>query len=417
MWKKNMDASGMEPAQATRDGSVNAASAKPATFSVTVYQRMQDVEHVWRELEHQAPATIYQRFDFLDAWQSTLGVAAGVKPHIVVVKKEGRVVALLPFGVGKCAKVPTLGFLGGKHSNINIALIHPDFYASMPPATVKEILREAISHDPAIAAVGLKNMPTVWDGLANPLALNGCTSAASNLWLLPLEKDFATLLERRRSGAKTAKGFRQKLNRLNNNFGTVEMIEAESFDQYAELIDTFLQQKLPWLEERGIKSDMTTPAFREFLLSLAERSQGRTDGVINIIGLKVGGKWVATCICASFQGCYSNYLTSLAADPVMNRSSPGELLQHKFLTRACETGHKIFEFGIGRTPQKERWLKAGEPMVDLYRPVSARGMLLVSGLKLAQQAKRTLKENPALMSAIKTVREKLGGRRYVSGNE
>ncbi|MEJ2118778.1 MAG: hypothetical protein P8Y36_13170, partial [Alphaproteobacteria bacterium] len=180
-------------------------------FDVTVYQRMQDAEHVWRELEHQAPATVYQRFDFLDAWQSTLGVAAGVKPHIVVVKRDGRAVALLPFGVGRIAGVPTLSFLGGKHCNMNIALIHNDFYTDMTPATVEEILRKAISHGPAIGAVTLKNMPTVWDGRTNPLALNDCMSAASNLWLLPLEKDFATLLERRGGSKKTAATYRRRL--------------------------------------------------------------------------------------------------------------------------------------------------------------------------------------------------------------
>ncbi|MEJ2118528.1 MAG: GNAT family N-acetyltransferase, partial [Alphaproteobacteria bacterium] len=374
MWKKNMDASGMEPAQATRDGSVNAASAKPATFSVTVYQRMQDVEHVWRELEHQAPATIYQRFDFLDAWQSTLGVAAGVKPHIVVVKKEGRVVALLPFGVGKCAKVPTLGFLGGKHSNINIALIHPDFYASMPPATVKEILREAISHDPAIAAVGLKNMPTVWDGLANPLALNGCTSAASNLWLLPLEKDFATLLERRGVSKKTASTYRRKRNNL-QKIGEVEIVDAVGSEQYTALIDTFLQQKRRWLQERGIQSDMATSEFRNFLLSLAERSKVGDDRLLRISVLKVAGEVAATILGASFQNCYSMFSSSLSTDPAVTKSSPGDQLLHKLFEECCQSGHTICEFGIGRTPQKERWQKAGEPLVDLYRPVSARGML------------------------------------------
>ncbi len=403
--------------QTIPENCVIAVRTMPATHSVTVFQRMQDAEQVWRELENQVPATVYQRFDFLDAWQSTLGVAAGVKPHIVVVEKEGRAVALLPLGVGRIAGVPTLGFLGGKHSNVNIALIHRDFYADMTPATAEEILQKAISNDPAIGAVALKSMPAVWDGLANPFAFDDCTSAAANLWLLPLEKDFATLLERRRSGAKTAKALQRKRNRLNNNFGNVEMIEAESFEQFAELIDAFLQQKLPWLKERGIKSDMTTPAFREFLLSLTERSQGRTDGVLNILGLKVGGMWVATCISASFHGCYSNYLTSLATDPVMNRSSPGELLQHKLLAHACETGHKVFDFGIGRTTQKERWLKEGEPLVDLYRPVSVSGLLLISGMKLAQQAKRALKKNPALMSAIKVIREKLGGRHLTSDSE
>ncbi len=405
-----MVTSSMGLMRATHEDCVSAARAKPAMYSVTVFERMQDTEQVWRQLENQAPATVYQRFDFLDAWQSTLGVAAGIKPHIVVVEKEGRAVALLPLGVGRIAGVPTLGFLGGKHSNINIALIHCDFYADMTPATVKQILQEATRCDPAIGAVALKNMPTVWDGLANPLALDDCTSAAATLWLLPLEKDFATLLERRRNGTTTARDYRYRLNRLKNKFGKVEMIEAESFEQYAELIDTFLQQKLPWLEERGIKSDMKTPAFRDFLLSHAERSQGRADRVMTIIGLKVGGKWVATLICASFQGCYSDYLASLATDPVINRSSPGDQLLHKRLAQTCETGHKVFDFGIGHTPQKEKWLKEGEPLVDLYRPVSILGLPLVSGLKLAQRAKRSLKKNPALMSAVDKVRQKLGGR-------
>jgi CelD/BcsL family acetyltransferase involved in cellulose biosynthesis len=395
----------------------NGAIAGRATQSVTVFKRMQDAEQVWRELESRAPATVYQRFDFLDAWQSTLGAAAGIEPHIVVVEKKGRAVLLLPFGAGRIAGVPTLGFLGGKHSNINIALIHRDNYSDITPAAVEEILQEVISSNPSIGAVVLRNMPAVWDGLANPLILDGCTTAAVKLWLLPLEKDFDTLLDRRRSGVKTAKTFRKKLNRLNNNFGEVEIIEAASLEQHAELIDTFLLQKLPWLVERGIRSDMTTPAFRDFLFSLARRSQGQADRVINITGLKVGGKWVGTAIGTSFQGCYSFHNNSLVKDPEINRSSPGEVLAHKLLAHACETGAKVFDFGIGRTPQKEKWLKEGQPLVDLYRPVSARGLLLVSGLKLVQRAKRALNEHPALMPAVKMVREKLGGRSLSSGGE
>lgn len=398
---------------ALEDGAI----AGRAKYSVTVFKRMQDAEQVWRELESQAPVTVYQRFDFLDAWQSTLGAAAGIEPHIVAVRMNGRAVMLLPFGIGRIAGVQVLGFLGGKHCNINIALLHRDFYSDITPATVEEILREVIRNDPAIGAVTLRNMPTVWNGVANPLVLDGCTTAAGQLWLLPLEKDFATLLQRRRSGNKTAKSFRQKLNRLNNNFGKVEIIEAGSFEQDAELIGTFLQQKLPWLEKRGIKSDMATPAFRDFLLDLTRRSQGQADRVINMSGLKVGGNWVAACFSASFQGCYSLHNTSLVDDREINRSSPGELLAHKLFAHACEAGDKVFDFGIGRTPQKEQWQKDGEPLADLYRPVSARGRMLVSGLKLAQRVKRVLKENPALMSAARMVRGKLGGRGLSSENE
>lgn len=406
----------MKLVQTTPEKRVIAAHVKPATHSVTVFQRMQDAEQVWRELENQAPATVYQRFDFLDAWQSTLGVAAGIKPHIVVVEKEGRVVMLLPFGVGRIAGVPTLGFLGGKHSNVNIALIHRDFYADMTPATAEEILHKAISYDPAIGAVALKNMPTVWDGLANPLVFDDCTSAAANLWLLPLEKDFATLLERRGVSKKTASTYRRKRNNL-QKIGEVEIVDAVGFEQYTVLIDTFLQQKRRWLEERGIQSDMATSEFRDFLLSLAERSKGGDDRVLQISVVKVTGEVVATLLGASFQYCYSMFSSSLSTNSAVNRCSPGDQLLHKLFDECGMSGHKVFEFGIGRTPQKERWLKEGEPLVDLYRPVSARGLLLVSGMKLAQKAKRTLKGNPVLMSAICLIQEKLGGRRLLSESE
>lgn len=411
-----MDASNVELVQTMPKKRVTAAHAKPAMHSVTVLQRMQDAERVWRELENQASVTVYQRFDFLDAWQSTLGVATGIKPHIVVVEKEGRAVALLPFGVGRIAGVPTLGFLGGKHCNVNIALIHRDFYADMTPATAEEILHKAISCDPAIGAVALKNMPTVWDGLANPFAFDDCTSAAASLWLLPLEKDFATLLERRGVSKKTASTYRRKHNNL-QKIGKVEIADAVGFEQYAALIDTFLQQKRRWLEERGIQSDMATSGFRDFLLSLAERSKGGDDRVLQISVVKVDGEVVAILLGASFQDCYSMFSSSLSTDPVVNRCSPGDQLLHKLFDECGMSGHKVFEFGIGRTPQKERWLKEGETLVDLYRPVSARGLLLVSGLKLALQAKRTLKKNPAFMSAIRIIREKLRSGRLISDSE
>ena len=66
-----------------------AASNDTAELSVAVLDNLAEAEAAWRQLEETAAGSAYQRFDFLSAWQRSLGKVEGVEPFIIVGRAHG----------------------------------------------------------------------------------------------------------------------------------------------------------------------------------------------------------------------------------------------------------------------------------------------------------------------------------------
>ena len=64
------------------DPAVNRAPALPAAavsdVRIAIYDDLRAIERDWRAIEPQADGTVFQCFDWLAAWQRTIGVREGV---------------------------------------------------------------------------------------------------------------------------------------------------------------------------------------------------------------------------------------------------------------------------------------------------------------------------------------------------
>src|ERR1700728_2665502 len=92
--------------------------------SVDTLGDLGQAETIWRRLEDpQQFSTPYQRFDFLAPWQRLVGERENLRPFIVIAYDiERRPLLLLPLTVGQEHGIRIARFMGGKHTNFNMAL-------------------------------------------------------------------------------------------------------------------------------------------------------------------------------------------------------------------------------------------------------------------------------------------------------
>ena len=131
----------------------------------------------WRDLEAgRASQTPYQRFDFISAWQREVGEREELTPFIVVAwDRERKPLALLPLAPGRQHGIQVASFMGGKHTNFNMALWDRDFAATATradmEALVAAIAQGAIAKGSDADLLALHRQPLAWRDLPNPMSL------------------------------------------------------------------------------------------------------------------------------------------------------------------------------------------------------------------------------------------------------
>src|ERR1700753_4348162 len=163
----------MTMAAAIEGRTTEAARAKPGRIAgVDIIGDLGRAETIWRALESPAHfSTGYQRFDFLNAWQSQTGEREKLSPFLVVAYDSGRrPLLLLPLTSGSEHGVRTARFMGGKHATFNMALWDGEFANSATSADLDDLLAAIRAHG-AVDVLALHQQPMRWRKQANPLAM------------------------------------------------------------------------------------------------------------------------------------------------------------------------------------------------------------------------------------------------------
>ena len=92
-----------------------AASARivVAELRIAVHASPRDIASDWRALEQALPVSVYQSFDWIDCWVEAATVPQRIRPTIVSIRREERLVAILPLGIEQIGPLRVARFLGG----------------------------------------------------------------------------------------------------------------------------------------------------------------------------------------------------------------------------------------------------------------------------------------------------------------
>lgn len=377
---------------------------------VGVHSDIAPLEAEWRALASEKGVSVYQSFDWVAAWLEAAAPAQAIRPAIVAVRAEGRLVMIWPLGVERVGPVRIARPLGGEHANIRMPIVAPDWRCEAGDAAVDRLLRRIAASIRGVDLFDFDALPL--DHEAAPLFLarhSAALPARCNVGTIRLAGDFAAVLAEHR-GAKKTKKHRWQKNAL-APVGGYQLRRASSREEADAMLDAFLAEKAAWFRRNGLDDSFAAPGIVAFFRALIARrwDEGR-EGVIDIDAIEFAGGIHAILGSGTANGRQSGYFLA-TTDDEWRRISPGELLIHDVIEAACARGTTLFDLGRGDERYKSSWLDRTETHVRLIRPVTLIGHAAALAIALRDRAEKKIRDDERLWSLVGKFRRSRGAAR------
>jgi CelD/BcsL family acetyltransferase involved in cellulose biosynthesis len=386
-----------------------AAVATPSNVDLSLHHDLGSVEEIWRVFEDSADCTAFQTFDWLSTWFRNIGVHEGVKPAIVIGRRDGDILFLLPLSLECRAGLRKITWLGSDLSNYNGPLLGREFsrHMSAPQFVqvwrdIQSLLRRTLGHD----IVDLEKMPTVIGEQANPFCALRLTPHVNDAYLTALGGDWDTYYTAKRSPS-TRKTDRKKRKRLTDH-GETDFITAGCPDDVVRSVDALIDEKRRSYAKLGVANMFERPGYREFFLDLASGAQ--SSRLTHVSRVDVGAMTVAANFGLMHRGRYY-YILAGYDDGELARFGPGTIQLMDVMRHATEHGCKLFDFTVGDEPYKREWCDMEIALCDYVAPASWRGSLAAASTIAFRGLKRWIKRNPKAWAMVRKARSVVGALR------
>ncbi|HEY4201241.1 MAG TPA: GNAT family N-acetyltransferase [Devosiaceae bacterium] len=374
------------------------AEAGAAALSVTVFDSLEAAEADWRAIEADGVLTPYQRYDWIKA-----AMDAGVEPTgrvaIAIVGTEGRPVAVLPLLVERRLGLATARLMGAHISNSDWLAMRRGFVPT--PEQLAAIWAGIGREIGGLDLVSFFNQPQSWQGVANPILALGGDPAPNNFYFETIGPTPVPYIEHRLSQKKRS-NIRRGARRLEESFGKLELRQANDVAELEKVHVAFLAQRGERFEQMGIGNVFAEPYFQRFFKLAAINGFGAERPALRFHALYAGDEIVATT-CGTYGAThYSQYINSTSSGPAAKYSLMGVLVA-ELMDELTAAGILTFDMGIGDFEYKTDWTEP-QPLYGSLIAVTLRGRVVASGLRSGQQAKRFVKQNPALWRLAQAAR-------------
>jgi CelD/BcsL family acetyltransferase involved in cellulose biosynthesis len=392
--------------QRTAEAPILTAPSMPRPLTASGVHRLElfsdfaAAEPHWRALEANGVYTPYQRFDWMDAWQSNAGAAESVSPLLLAgFDRAGHPLFLLPLGYATGERCKIVRFLGGKHANYNFGPWRRDF--SCGAAGLRALIDWLYHVQPELDGVELLSQPESWDGMQNPfLALPHQPSPSYGYWL-SLDGDAKDVTARVFTSSRK-KRLRYRERKLQEYCG-YRHVRATTEGQVEKYLNAFFEQKAARLTSQGIENAFAAPGLAGFVRDLCVTGLAEGRPTVEIHALDCDDEVIAIFACVNDRERYSSMFNSFALGPVA-RFSPGMVLISYILKDCIECGIKAFDLGVGDAEYKTYFCDRREILFDSYFGLSAKGQAYVAALSAKSTLKRWIKRSPAMMKFIAAAR-------------
>ncbi|MHA7773374.1 GNAT family N-acetyltransferase [Roseibium sp. M-1] len=344
-------------------------------LDLSIITRLSEARAAWQQLKAVPYSNPYQSPQWLETWQTTLGLSIGVEPVVAVGSKNGAPVVILPLGIERTRGLKTLVFLGHQSGNQNTGCWDPEFYSAVTAEDILAFLTRICARTGA-DLLKLVNVPATWHGRPHPLVLGKATASPSPVFARALPPDFDTLFQETHS-----KSSRKNLLRKERNLqaaGGYRIARAETREDRKQGLAAFLQQRAFRSRAAGIPNAFATPEAEDFLagvLGLASGKDGNTgltSPIMDLWFLETGGAIRATYLCLEDGGTLYAYSNSIAHDDML-ANSPGLVLIKSIIAHACAAPHlAVLDLGLGEERYKTDWAEP-VPLKDSLLAITLKG--------------------------------------------
>ncbi len=369
-------------------------------LDITVCDRIETVEAMWRTLEAQGTSSVYQRYEWVATSLATLECDEKRNAFIVTGTLHDEPAFLLPLSITD-GFMHELTWVGGSHVNFNMGLYSRRFLAEIGPGDMRAIMARIARLVPGIGYVRLCCQPHEWKGIVNPMADLAHQPSINPAFIIHLDGGFDAVLKRGNAKRKRKK-FRQQC-RIADEAGGYRMLVPDTPEEIDRVLEAFFRQKSDRLAEQGIANVFGSQRARALIRGLAQRSIGMAEPLLRLHALEVGGEIRAVFGAGIHDRQMSGYFSSISSDE-LSSMSPGEMLLYLLVEYAAEEGLRAIDLGAGDERYKRSWCDERLDMFDVILPTSVAGLPFALSQRWTHGAKRTVRNKPELWELVNRLR-------------
>lgn len=375
----------------------------PPSFNlleVSVHNKLNSLESAWRELEKSSNITIYQRFEWISTCLETIANEPNSQPLIVTAHENNKLVFILPLLVQN-RWIKEISWIGGSHSNYNMAIIDSEFAERVCDADIRHILGQIVLMFHGFGYMKLCSQPKHWAGHANPLLALDYQPSTNDAFGIDLSDGFENVLNRG-NGKRKRKKFRWQT-RVVESLGGAQLVQAGNRAEVLEILSCFHFQKSIRLRNQGLKDVFGGLNEQVFLKKIALDSLDMDDPILTLFALKIGGKYRAICGGGVLRHHFSAYFISFENDELAH-ISPGEMLMYMLVEKLTTSSFKSMDLGGGEERFKQSWCSQTIEMIDVIVPLSKMSNVYVWIFRLILTMRRLIRQNQFAWNVYKRLR-------------
>lgn len=390
------------------DAIVSSAAKLRADIQLSLHDNLAEVERDWRAFEERADCAAFQTFEWLSAWQRHIGAREGVTPAIVIGRRDGQILFILPLAL-KAGMLRRVTWLGAFLNSSSAPLLTRDFSKHISHEQfvllwrkVAQLLQSRLRHD----LIDLDKVPETVGAQANPMLALQVTPHANDTYLTHLTGNWDEFYAAKRSSSwrKTDGKRRRRLAK----FGEIQFATAVDRADIERTMDALIEQKKNLYAALGVANIFEWPGYRDFFLDMA--SDPRRHALVHVSSIKVGSSIVAASFGLIFHGNYDYVLAGYSSGE-LEGCSPGTVHLQELMRHFLERGFKTFDFNIGDEPYKREWCDIERKLYDYAMPATFLGWAAAIYMMESRRLKRFVKRNPLIWPVIRRARQMIGSLR------
>ena len=388
------------------------ATAEPAAAGIlpvagdvviAVGKAIYRLEASWRGFESEAEGHVFQSFDWVSIWQATIGRRDGVVPHIVTGwGPDGRLLFLLPFGIGRIWGLKVLFWLGGRQADLKGGLFARDFLHLLGEAEWARLWQRVKDHLPPVDLIHLADQPERLGSSPNPFIAGLTHLQPDRTHYTRLKGTWPAYYESKRPSAARREDRRRarKLDAL----GVVGFEIARDPAGIAGLLERLFAGKAELLARMGVRDPFADETVRAFYRRQTERPYPAGLGLLSALTLNGGP--IAIDFGFIFKGRFY-YLLS-AYDAKFHHASPGTRHLQELMRWCLEQGIEAFDFGVGEQGYKYDWCEEHVRLYATIKGCTAAGRVAAVWFGARARLKLLIKTSTILWPLAQAVRARFG---------
>ncbi len=363
------------------------------TLRWTVFDSLDTCGPMWRSLQEHAVMTVFQRYEWLNAWYETIGRSEYAKPIVVAGIADESVKILFPLSLDRQLGAKTVGWLASDWCDYTMPLIAPDFAEKLTETDVGAMWRTLNGIVGDVDFLQLEKQPLTVGDYANPFARYETREFTADAYALKLGDDWERFYAGLRS-SKTRRRLREKEKRL-QKAGDLQFRQLSDRVEIRDSVSTMLDWKVAQIVAKGMFNPFSGKDTDEFLVRVASMS----PRFARFYSLELDGEMLACCFALVDRASFTIFQTAYGLGP-HSRHSPGRILINRMMEAAIEEGLEIFDFSLGDEPYKLDVCDIRIELMQSARAVSAAGWLPALLYNSKTLAKRRVKASERLSEAV-----------------